>query len=113
MHAAARHAHLLQASTHDCWLQDQQKGNRKAEGIVTDALIAARAIPNRFVELIDSSGGVAHVTSMSEMSVQYHVTDAGKPTARCTRPQGLLHCICKHVVKVISLSQGCTDANIM
>ena len=80
------------------------KINRKAEGVLTDAVIAAQAIPNSSVELIDSSGGVAHVTSMSDMSVQYHVTDAGKPTARCTWPQELLHC--KHVVKVISLSQA-------
>jgi len=89
------------------------KTNRKAEGILTDAVIAAQAIPNSFVELLDSSGGVAHVISMSDMSVQYHVTDAGKPTARCTCPQGLLHCMCKHVVKVISLSQGYTDAQII
>ena len=83
--------------------------NRKAEGVSTDAMVAAQAIPNSFVELICSSGEVAHVTSMSDMSVQYHVTDVGKPTARCTCPQGLLHCMGKHVLKVISLSQGYTD----
>ncbi|DBA71835.1 TPA: hypothetical protein ACH3X2_010886 [Trebouxia sp. C0005] len=66
------------------------KTNRKTEGVVTEAVIAAQAIPNSFVELIGSSGEVAHVTSMSDMSVQYHVTDAGKPTARCTCPHGLL-----------------------
>ncbi len=62
------------------------KTNRKAEGVLTDAVIAAQAIPDSFMELIDSSGEVAHVTSMSDMSVQYHVKGAGKPTARCTCP---------------------------
>jgi len=95
MHAAGRYAHSLQAGI--------QGFNRKAEGVLTDAVIAAQAIPDSFVELIDSSGAVAHATSMSDMSVQYHVTDAGKPTARCTCLHGLLHCMSKHVVKLISL----------
>ncbi len=47
------------------------KTNRKAEGVLTAAVIAAQAIPNSFVELHDSSGGMAHiVTSMSDMSAQ-------------------------------------------
>ncbi|KAL0029191.1 hypothetical protein WJX79_001351 [Trebouxia sp. C0005] len=33
--------------------------NRKAEGVSTDAMVAAQAIPNSFVELICSSGTVA------------------------------------------------------
>ena len=41
------------------------KTNRMAEGVLTDALIAAQAIPDSFVELIDNSGAVAHVTSIS------------------------------------------------
>lgn len=56
---------------------------------------------------------MAHVISLSDMSAQYHVTDAGKPTSRCTCPQGLLYCMCKHVVKVISLGQIHTDAQIV
>jgi hypothetical protein len=50
---------------------------------------------------------------MSDMSLQYHVTDAGKPTARCTCPQGLLHCMCKYVVKVISLNLSYTDVQVI
>ena len=87
--------------------------NRKAEGVLTNAVIAAQAIPDRFVELLDNSHAVAHVTSMSDMSVKYQVTDAGKVTAGCNCPQGRLHYMCKHVVKGISLSQGYTGAQII
>lgn len=87
--------------------------NRKAEGLVTSAVIAAQAIPDSFVTLLDSSGAVAQVSSMQDMNVKYQVTDAGKPTARCTCPQGLLHYMCKHVVKVITLSQGYTGAQVI
>jgi len=38
-----------------CWLQYQQKGR----GVLTDAVVAAQAIPYSFVQLLDSSGGVA------------------------------------------------------
>lgn len=57
-----------------------------------------------------SSCTVAHVTSMSDMSVKYQVT---KFTVGCNYPQGRLHYMCKHVAKVISLSQGYTDAQII
>lgn len=87
--------------------------NRKAEGVLTNAVIAAQAIPDSFVELLDSSGAIAHVTSMSDLSVKYQVTDAGGVSAKCNCPQGRLHYMCKHVVKVISLSQGYTDAQII
>ena len=89
--------------------------NRKAEGVLTSAVIAAQAIPDSFVELLDSSGAIAHVTSMSDLSVKYQVTDAGGVSAKCNCPQGRLHYMCKHVVKVISLSlsQGYTDAQII
>ena len=36
------------------------KSNRKGEGVLTDAVIAAQAIPNSYMELIDSSGGTCH-----------------------------------------------------
>ena len=109
MHAAGKHAHPLRQA----YKMAGFKTNRKAEGLLTDAVVAAQARSNRFVELIGSSGGVAHVTSMSDMSVQYHAKYAGKPTARCTCLSGLLHCMCKHVVKVISVSQGYTVAQII
>ncbi len=86
------------------------KTNRKAEGVLTAAVIAAQAIPNSFVELHDSSGGMAHVViSMSDMSVQEHVTDAGKPTARRTCHQGLLHCMCKQGDQPQPRLHGCAD----
>ena len=87
--------------------------NRKAEALVTSAVIAAQAIPDSFVNLLDSSGAVAQVCSMQDMNVKYQVTDAGQPTARCTCPQGALHYMCKHVVKVIMVSQGYTGAQII
>ena len=65
------------------------------------------------MELLDSSGALAYVTSMSDMSVKYQVIDAGKVTAGCNCPQGRLYYMCKHVVKVISLSQGFPDAQII
>lgn len=87
--------------------------NRKAEALITSAVIAAQAIPDSFVTLLDSSGAVAQVCSMQDMNVKYQVTDAGQPTARCTCPQGVLHYMCKHVVKVITVSQGYTEAQII
>ena len=85
--------------------------NRKAEGVLTGAVIAAQAIPDSsFVELLDSSGAIAHVT---DLSVKYQVTDAGGVSAKCNCPQGRVHYMCEYVVKVISLSQGYTDAQII
>ncbi|KAL0019727.1 hypothetical protein WJX77_006121 [Trebouxia sp. C0004] len=103
------HVHAVQAGIQDCWLQT----NRKAEGLVTSATIAAQAIPDSFVTLLDSSGAVAQVSSMHDMNVKYQVTDAKQPTARCTCPQGLLHYMCKHMVEVITLNQGHTGAQII
>ena len=50
---------------------------------------------------------------MQNPSRTYVVTHAGTDTAKCTCPQGRLHYVCKHVVKVIALSQGVSSAEII
>ena len=87
--------------------------NRRKEEQVTSAVIAAQQIPDSFVHLDDSQDGVAHVTSMQDGNSNYQVTGALTATPYCTCPQGQLHYMCKHVVKVIGVSQGYSGAQII
>ena len=87
--------------------------NRRQEQLVTSAVIAAQQIPDSFVKLADRPDSPAQVTSMQDPSRAYEVTDAGTDAARCTCPQGRLHYTCKHLVKVIALSQGALSAQII
>ncbi len=50
---------------------------------------------------------------MQDISCKYQVTNAGSANASCTCPEGQLHYICKHMVKVISVSQGFSGAQII
>ncbi|KAL0021959.1 hypothetical protein WJX79_007464 [Trebouxia sp. C0005] len=46
------------------------KTNRKSEGVLTDVVIAAQAIPNSFVELVGSSGTALHAQGRHSPSLQ-------------------------------------------
>ena len=87
--------------------------NRRQEQRVASAVMAAQQIPDSFVKLAESPEGPAQVTSMQDPTHSYEVTHAGTDTARCTCPQGRLHYMCKHVVKVIALSQRVSGAEII
>ena len=87
--------------------------NRRQEQRVASAVMAAQQIPDSFVKLADSPDGPTQVTSMQDPSHTYEVTHAGTDTARCTCPQGRLHYMCKHVFKVIALSQRVSGAEII
>ena len=63
--------------------------------------------------MLDSTTETAQVTSMQDISCKYQVTNAGTANASCTCPEGQLYYICKHMVKVISVSQGFSGAQII
>ena len=50
---------------------------------------------------------------MQDVTNKYHVTGVGTATLNCSCPQGQLHYICKHMVKVISVSEGYSGAQII
>ena len=87
--------------------------NRKQEQAVASAVIAAQRIEDSQVQLLDSTGHAAYVTSMQDSSVKYEVQGAGSAAYSCTCPQGQLHYMCKHVVKVVSMSTGYSGAQII
>ena len=87
--------------------------NRRQEQVVAAAVIAAQRIPDNHVQLHDSTEQLALVTSMQDSSVQYEVKRAGTATASCTCPQGQLHYLCKHMMKVISVSTEYSGAQII
>ena len=68
------------------------------------AVIAAQQVPDSSVELVDSAGQLAYVTSMQDSSVKYEVKAAGTAAASCSCAHAQLHYLCKHMMKVISLS---------
>jgi len=80
--------------------------NRRQEQIVASAVIAAQQIPDSSVDLVDSTGQLAFVTSKDDPSLKYEVKAAGTSKASCTCPNGQLHYLCKHMMKVVSLSTG-------
>ncbi|DBA79433.1 TPA: hypothetical protein ACH3X2_007707 [Trebouxia sp. C0005] len=87
--------------------------NRKKEERVTAAVIAAHKIPDSYVQLPDSPDGTATVTSMQDSARQYQVTGAGTASARCVCPEGQLHNLCKHMMKVLALREGVSGAEII
>ena len=87
--------------------------NRKIEERVTAAVIAAHKIPDSYVQLPDSPDSTATVTSMQDSARQYQVTGAGTASARCTCPEGQLHNLCKHMMKVLALREGVSGAEII
>ena len=82
---------------------------------MASAVIAAQRIPDSSVDLvdIDSTGQMAYVTSKDDPSLKYEVKAAGTSKASCTRPNGQLHYLCKHMMKVVSLSTGHSGAEII
>ena len=78
-------------------------------------MIAAQQIPDSSVELVDSTGLLAYVTSMQDSSMKYEVKAAGTATAAasCTCAHAQLHYLCKHMMKVVSLSSGYSGAQII
>ncbi|DBB04166.1 TPA: hypothetical protein ACH3X1_013210 [Trebouxia sp. C0004] len=87
--------------------------NRRQEQAVASAVVAAQRIPDNFVKLLDSSGQLAEVTSMQDSSVKYEVKAAGIAAASCTCPNAQLHFICKHMMKVVSLTTQYSGAQII
>lgn len=87
--------------------------NRRQEQAVATAVIAAQQIPDSSVELADSTGQLACVTSMQDSSVKYEVKAAGTTTASCTCAHAQLHYLRKHMMKVVSLSSGHSGAQII
>ena len=87
--------------------------NRRQEHVVAAAVIAAQQIPDSSVELVDSTGQLAYVTSMQDSSVKYEVKAAGTATASCTCAHAQLHYLCKHMMKVVGLSSGYSGAQII
>jgi len=87
--------------------------NRRQEQIVASAVIAAQQIPDSSVDLVDSTGQLAYVTSKDDPSLKYEVKAAGTSKASCTCPNGQLHYLCKHMMKVVSLSTGHSGAEII
>ncbi|DBA98273.1 TPA: hypothetical protein ACH3X1_001194 [Trebouxia sp. C0004] len=87
--------------------------NRRQEQAVASAVVAAQRIPDTFVKLLDSSGQLAEVTSMQDSSVKYEVKAAGTAAASCTCPNAQLHYICKHMMKVVSLTTQYSGAQII
>ncbi len=81
--------------------------------IVASAVIAAQQIPDSSVDLVDSTGQLAYLTSKDDPSLKYEVKAAGTSKASCTCPNGQLHCLCKHMMKVVSLSTGHSGAEII
>lgn len=87
--------------------------NRKKEELVTAAVIAAQKIPDSFVELPDSLDSPATVISMQDSARKYEVSGAGPATARCTCPEGQLHNLCKHMMKVLAMRKNVSGAEII
>lgn len=48
---------------------------------------------NNNIILDGSTAGIAHVTSMQDVTNKYHVTGVGTATLNCSCPQGQLHYI--------------------
>ncbi|KAL3152597.1 hypothetical protein ABBQ32_001615 [Trebouxia sp. C0010 RCD-2024] len=81
--------------------------NRKKEQLLTNAVIAADKIADEQVALPVQPGQPALVTSQSDHSIRYQVTEACTDAGSCTCPQGRLGYVYKHRVKVISLLLNC------
>jgi len=75
--------------------------NRRQEQIVASAVIAAQQIPDSSVDLVDSTGQLAFVTSKDDPSLKYEVKAAGTSKASCTCPNGQLHYLCKHQLQIL------------
>ena len=87
--------------------------NRKKEELVTAAVIAAQKNPDSFVDLPDSPDNPATVTSMQNSACKYEVSGVGTAQARCTCPEGQLHNLCKHMMKVLAMRESVSGAELI
>ena len=87
--------------------------NRKQEQLLTNAVIAADKIADEQVTLPVQPGQPALVTSQSDHSIRYRVTEACTDAGSCSCPQGTLGYVCKHRVKVIGLLLDCSKQDIV
>lgn len=76
-------------------------------------MIAADKIADEQVTLPVQPGQPALVTSQSDHSIRYRVTEACTDAGRCSCPQGTLGYTCKHRVKVIGLLLDCSKQDIV